>query len=102
MKEFTLDAKVEMSSPFLKNLWNKSKYAVAVLGAAYVINCGYHLVKFANASDEFSKLQSQIEIDVLGLFYKSDGWKEAGLSRDEQHRKWDEIFNKLKATDRRA
>lgn len=42
-KSDSLDDKVAGESSFLKKVWSKGKYAVAVLGVAYVINGGYHL-----------------------------------------------------------
>lgn len=48
----TLEDQVEANNSFLKNIWSKGKYLVAVLGAAYAIHGGYHLVQAWNKDGE--------------------------------------------------
>lgn len=101
MPEATIDAKVE-GSFLLKSIWNKGKYGLAVLGLAYVANAGYHLYQASENQIKFVGLQKEVEFAVLGLFHRADGWKEAGLSRDEQHQRWEAVMDDLKTKDKRA
>ena len=93
-EEDHLDDKVAREPSFLKKVWNKGKYAVAVLGVVYVVNGGYHLVQAARYQEEFKLQRTEVAAEALILLGIIKG---GGNGFDERLKEFKKVAN-----DRRA
>lgn len=96
----TIDTVVkDVSLP--RKMWNKGKYALIALGAAYVLNGGYHLIHAGIKSSELDKEQRRIECEALMDMGYFNGLQDSGISDEERQKKFDEKLKELEENDKR-
>lgn len=84
-----------------RKMWNKGKYALIALGAAYVLNGGYHLVHAAVKQGEFNKEDLRIVVKAVGYMGYFAGLQDSGMSDEESQKKFDEKLKELNENDKR-
>ncbi|HLD72996.1 MAG TPA: hypothetical protein VJA23_05395 [Candidatus Nanoarchaeia archaeon] len=75
----TIDTIVEPNNYFLTNLWGKGRFVLAILGAAYVLNGSYHIVKFNNLAENYTQLRTEVESELGKIFAEHRERVELGL-----------------------
>lgn len=84
-----------------RKMWNKGKYALIALVAAYALNGGYHLVHAAVKQGELEEERFIIELKAVKYISYFNGLQDSGMSDEERQKKFDEKLKELTDNDKR-